>query len=189
MNDVVNLRTEGRTGVIEINSPPVNALSQTVRMGIMQSLKSAIEDDGVEAIVLICSGRTFIAGADIREFGLPPKKPNLPEVVAALEASTKPVVAAIHGTALGGGFEIALGCHYRVARSDARIGLPEVKLGLLPGAGGTQRLPRLIGVQAALPIMMSGDPVGAVKAAELGAVDHVVQNDLLKESIIFAEKL
>jgi 3-hydroxyacyl-CoA dehydrogenase len=184
MNDVVNLRTEGRTGVIEINSPPVNALSQTVRMGIMQSLKSAIEDDGVEAIVLICSGRTFIAGADIREFGLPPKKPNLPEVVAALEASTKPVVAAIHGTALGGGFEIALGCHYRVARSDARIGLPEVKLGLLPGAGGTQRLPRLIGVQAALPIMMSGDPVGAVKAAELGAVDHVVQNDLLKEKLL-----
>ena len=108
MNELVKLRTEGRIGVIEIDSPPVNALSQTVREGITQSLQSAIEDDAVEAIVLICSGRTFIAGADIREFGLPPKKPHLPEVVAALEASPKMVVAAIHGTALGGGFEIAL---------------------------------------------------------------------------------
>ena len=189
MNELVNLRTEGRIGVIEINSPPVNALSQAVRTGIMQSLQSAVEEDAVEAIVLICSGRTFIAGADIREFGLPPKTPHLPEVVAALEASPKMVVAAIHGTALGGGFEIALGCHYRVARVDAKVGLPEVKLGLLPGAGGTQRLPRLIGVQAALPLMMTGDPVGAAKAAELGAVDHVVQDDLLKEAIAFTEKL
>jgi len=189
MNEFVSFRTQGRIGVIEIDSPPVNALSHPVRMGIMQSLQGAIEDDAVEAIVLICSGRTFIAGADIREFGLPPKKPHLPEVVAALEASPKMVVAAIHGTALGGGFEIALGCHYRVARSDARVGLPEVKLGLLPGAGGTQRLPRLIGVQAALPIMMSGNPLGAAKAEELGAIDHVTEGDLLKESIAFTEKL
>ena len=189
MNEFVSFRTQGRIGVIEIDSPPVNALSHPVRMGIMQSLQGAIEDDAVEAIVLICSGRTFIAGADIREFGLPPKTPHLPEVVAALEASPKMVVAAIHGTALGGGFEIALGCHYRVARSDARVGLPEVKLGLLPGAGGTQRLPRLIGVQAALPIMMSGNPLGAAKAEELGAIDHVTEGDLLKESIAFTEKL
>ncbi|MGB7452103.1 MAG: 3-hydroxyacyl-CoA dehydrogenase NAD-binding domain-containing protein [Lysobacterales bacterium] len=189
MNELVNLRTQGRIGVIEINSPPVNALSQTVRMGIMQSLQSAIEDVAIEAIVLICSGRTFIAGADIREFGLPPKTPHLPDVVAALEASPKTVVAAIHGTALGGGFEIALGCHYRVARFDAKVGLPEVKLGLLPGAGGTQRLPRLIGVQAALPIMMTGEPVGAAKAAGLGAIDHVAKGDLLKESLAFTEKL
>ena len=189
MNELVNLRTEGRIGVVEINSPPVNALSQTVRMGIMQSLQNAIEDDAVEAIVLICSGRTFIAGADIREFGLPPMPPHLPEVVAALEASPKMAVAAIHGTALGGGFEVALGCHYRVARVDAKVGLPEVKLGLLPGAGGTQRLPRLIGVQAALPIMISGDPVAAGKAADLGAIDYVAEGDLLKESIAFTEKL
>ena len=189
MNELVNLRTEGRIGVVEINSPPVNALSQTVRMGIMQSLQNAIEDDAVEAIVLICSGRTFIAGADIREFGLPPMPPHLPEVVAALEASPKMVVAAIHGTALGGGFEVALGCHYRVASFDAKVGLPEVKLGLLPGAGGTQRLPRLIGVQAALPIMISGDPVAAGKAADLGAIDYVAEGDLLKESIAFTEKL
>ena len=189
MNEVVKLRIEGRIGVIEINSPPVNALSHSVREGIMKNLAIAIGDDAVEAIVVACAGRTFIAGADIREFGLPPTAPHLPEVVAALEASPKLVVAAIHGTALGGGFEIALGCHYRVARSDARVGLPEVKLGLLPGAGGTQRLPRLIGVQAALPIMMSGNPVAAPKAAELGAVDRVVQGELLKASIAFAEKL
>lgn len=189
MNEVVFSKAKGRIAVIEINSPPVNALSHAVREGVVRALQSAQNDKDVEAIVLICAGRTFIAGADIREFGLPPRAPHLPEVVAALEASPKLIVAAIHGTALGGGFEIALGCHYRVARSDARIGLPEVKLGLLPGAGGTQRLPRLIGVQAALPMMTSGEPVGASKAAELGAVDHVVQDDLLKESIIFAEKL
>ena len=151
MNEVVKIQTEGRIAIIEINSPPVNALSHKVREGIMRSLQIANEDKAVKAIVLSCAGRTFIAGADIREFGLPPKAPHLPDVVAALEASPKLVVAAIHGTALGGGFEIALGCHYRVARFDARVGLPEVKLGLLPGAGGTQRLPRLIGVQAALP--------------------------------------
>ncbi|MDX2417579.1 MAG: 3-hydroxyacyl-CoA dehydrogenase NAD-binding domain-containing protein, partial [Xanthomonadales bacterium] len=185
----MNLKTEGRVAVIEINSPPVNALSQIVRQGIMEQLQIAIDDIAVEAIVLICAGRTFIAGADIREFGLPPMAPNLPEVVAALEASPKLLVAAIHGTALGGGFEIALGCHYRVARDGAKVGLPEVKLGLLPGAGGTQRLPRLIGVQAALSMIMSGDPVGVEKAAGLGAIDHVVKNDLLSEAITFAEKL
>ena len=189
MNELVNTKTEGRIAVIEIDSPPVNALSQKVREGIMRSLQVAIDDKAVKAIVLSCAGRTFIAGADIREFGLPPKAPHLPDVVAALEASPKLVVAAIHGTALGGGFEVALGCHYRVARFDARIGLPEVKLGLLPGAGGTQRLPRLIGVQAALPIMMSGDPVAAGKAEGLGAIDCVAEGDLLTESIAFTEKL
>ena len=189
MNELVKLKTEGQIGVIEINSPPVNALSHTVREGILQSLQIALEDETIKAIVLSCAGRTFIAGADIREFGLPPKAPHLPDVVAAIEASPKLIVAAIHGTALGGGFEVALGCHYRVARVDARVGLPEVKLGLLPGAGGTQRLPRLIGVQASLPIMVSGDPVGAAKAVELGAVDQVVQDDLLKESVLYAGKL
>jgi len=189
MSEVVHLKTVGRIAVIEIDSPPVNALSLPVRQGIMHALQTAIDDNAVAAIVLACAGRTFIAGADIREFGRPPVAPYLPEVVAALEASPKPVLAAIHGTALGGGFEIALGCHYRVAKSDARVGLPEVKLGLLPGAGGTQRLPRLIGVQAALAMIMSGDPLGAEKAAELGVVDHVIEGDLLSEAIKFAEKL
>ena len=189
MSEFVNLSAQGRIAVIEINSPPVNALSQIVRQGIMKQLQLAIDDKTVEAVVLICAGRTFIAGADIREFGLPPMEPYLPQVVAALEASPKPLVAAIHGTALGGGFEIALGCHYRVARTDAKVGLPEVKLGLLPGAGGTQRLPRLIGVQAALPMIMSGDPVGAEKAMKLGAIDHVVEDDLLSEAITFAKKM
>lgn len=189
MNEVVYSNTGGRIGVIKIDSPPVNALSQQVRSGIMQALQSAIDDPATQAIVLKCAGRTFIAGADIREFGKPPVAPYLPEVVAALEACPKPVVAAIHGTALGGGFEIALGCHYRVASSDARVGLPEVKLGLLPGAGGTQRLPRLIGVEAALPFMVSGDPVAADKALGLGAVDQVVKHDLLSEAIAFAERL
>ena len=189
MSDLVHLKAEGRVAVIEINSPPVNALSQTVRQGIIKQLHIAIDDKTVEAVVLICAGRTFIAGADIREFGLPPMTPHLPEVVATLEASPKMVVAAIHGTALGGGFEIALGCHYRVARCDARVGFPEVKLGLLPGAGGTQRLPRLIGLQAALSMVMSGDMLGAQKAAGLGAVDHLVEGDLLKETITFVEKL
>ena len=189
MNDVVSMKTSGRLALIEVNSPPVNALSQNVRQGIMEQLQAALADDAVDAIVLGCAGRTFIAGADIREFGLPPVGPHLPEVVAALEASKKLIVAAIHGTALGGGFEVALGCHYRVARSDAMVGLPEVKLGLLPGAGGTQRLPRLIGVQGALSMMVSGDPVHAGKAAKMGAIDHVVEDDLLPEAMAFAEKL
>lgn len=189
MSKFVSSKLTGRVSVIEIDSPPVNALSQAVRQGIMQELQGAIEDESVEAIVLICAGRTFIAGADIREFGLPPLEPYLPEVVAALEASSKLTVAAIHGTALGGGFEVALGCHYRLARSDAKVGFPEVKLGLLPGAGGTQRLPRLIGVQAALPMMVSGTPVSADKAARMGAIDHLVRDDLLTEAITYAEKL
>ncbi|MGA9575827.1 MAG: 3-hydroxyacyl-CoA dehydrogenase NAD-binding domain-containing protein [Lysobacterales bacterium] len=189
MSEVVFSNTGGRIGVIKIDSPPVNALSQMVRKGIMQALQEAINDTATQAIVVKCAGRTFIAGADIREFGKPPMEPFLPDVVAALEACPKLVVAAIHGTALGGGFEVALGCHYRIADSDARVGLPEVKLGLLPGAGGTQRLPRLIGIQAALPMIMSGDPVTAEKALGLDAVDHVVKHDLLSEAIAYAEKL
>jgi len=189
MSEVVSSKSMGRVRVIEVDFPPVNALSQSVRQGILEQLQLAIDDESAEAIVLICAGRTFIAGADIREFGSAPLAPHLPDVVAKLEVSPKLVVAAIHGTALGGGFEVALGCHYRIARHDAKIGFPEVKLGLLPGAGGTQRLPRLIGVQAALPVMMSGDPMGALNAAEMGAIDHVVEDDLLNEALAYAEKL
>ena len=130
----------------------------------MRCLDEAISDSDSRSIVIQCAGRTFIAGADIREFGMPPQEPHLPDVVAAIEACDKPVLAAIHGTALGGGFEVALGCHYRLAAADAAVGLPEVKLGLLPGASGTQRLPRLIGVDKALDMILTGNHLPAIAA-------------------------
>ena len=145
MNEVVKLERHDVIAIVTVNSPPVNALSAAVRGGIFECMKSAIADPEVKAIVLTCGGRTFIAGADITEFGKPPKPPGLHEVLTAMENSPKPIIAAIHGTALGGGLEVALACHFRVATKEARLGLPEVKLGLLPGAGGTQRLPRAVG--------------------------------------------
>ena len=138
---LVSLERHDVVAIVTVDSPPVNALSAAVRGGIMDNIKRAIADPEVKAIVLTCAGRTFIAGADITEFGKPPKPPGLHEVLSEIENSPKPVIAAIHGTALGGGLEVALACHFRVATRDARLGLPEVKLGLLPGAGGTQRLP------------------------------------------------
>ena len=152
-------------GVITIDNPPVNALSHAVRAGIQERLRQA-QTDHSKVLLILCSGRTFIAGADIREFGKPPQEPHLPDVIANVEKCSKPVVAAIHGTALGGGFELAMGAHYRVAVPDARVGLPEVNLGLIPGATGTQRLPRLIGVEAALDAMISGRPMNATAARE-----------------------
>ena len=145
INSVTTLTQDGEVAVVTLNSPPVNALSANVRDGLYEGFKQAIASDA-KAIVLICDGRTFIAGADITEFGKPPKPPSLHEVLTEMENSPKPIVAAIHGTALGGGLEVALACHFRVATKDARLGLPEVKLGLLPGAGGTQRLPRAVGL-------------------------------------------
>jgi 3-hydroxyacyl-CoA dehydrogenase len=136
---VVTFSKQGNIGVISVNNPPVNALAQPVRAGIRDAVAQGLADDGVAAMIIICEGRTFIAGADIREFGQPPKDPPLTEVCKFIESSTKPVIAAIHGTALGGGFEVALSCHFRIADATARVGLPEVKLGILPGAGGTQR--------------------------------------------------
>jgi 3-hydroxyacyl-CoA dehydrogenase len=184
----VNLECHGTVAVISIDHPPVNALSHAVREGIVSCLEIAADDDAVKAIVLICAGRTFIAGADIREFGLPPKPPFLPDVVAIIEAMEKPVVAAIHGTALGGGLEIAMGCHYRIAHADAALGLPEVKLGLLPGASGTQRLPRLVGAERALELMLSGDTVSASSARDDGLLDEVTDSgDLLTSALAFAE--
>ena len=149
----VSIEHHDGVAIISIDSPPVNALSLAVREGLMRCVDAAAEDAAVEALVIICSGRTFIAGADIREFGRPPEAPHLPDLIARIEAMDKPVIAAIHGTALGGGLEVALGCHYRIAAASASLGLPEVTLGLLPGASGTQRLPRLIGVQQALDMM------------------------------------
>ncbi|KKW91551.1 3-hydroxyacyl-CoA dehydrogenase NAD-binding domain-containing protein [Sphingobium chungbukense] len=175
---------------IQIANPPVNALSEAVRRGIHQAIEAAQKDDGVSAILIHGGGRMFCAGADITEFGKPLAEPGLSTVIDAIEASAKPVVAAIHGSALGGGLEVALGAHYRIATASAKLGLPEVALGLLPGAGGTQRLPRLIGVSAALDMIVSGTPISGSKAQELGLIDRIVaEDDLLEEAVAFAATL
>jgi 3-hydroxyacyl-CoA dehydrogenase len=180
---------QGSIGVITIDNPPVNALSHAVRDGLQSALARAVGDAQVRAIVLACAGRTFSAGADITEFGKPIAPPQLRDVIDAFEASPKPTVAALHGTAFGGGFELALGCHYRVAAPNGKVGLPEVKLGLIPGAGGTQRLPRLIGAQAALSVIVEGAPVAAAKAKSLGILDEIVEGDLREGAIAFARGL
>ncbi len=188
MSETVTLARHGRVAVITIHNPPVNALSHTVRKGISDCLAEAAGDDAIKAVIIYCAGRTFIAGADIREFGKPPQSPSLREVLAQLDACRKPTVAAIHGTALGGGLETALCCHYRVALSAAKLGLPEVKLGLLPGSGGTQRLPRLIGAENALDMMTGGKPVAAETAMAWGMVDECTDDELLKAAIEFASQ-
>jgi len=190
MSSPVSVRKEGDIAVIQIDNPPVNALSQAVRQGIDEAIAQVNADGDIKAAVIACAGRTFIAGADIREFGKPPQAPALPDVVARIESAEKPIVAALHGTALGGGFEVALGAHYRVALKGSKVGLPEVHLGILPGAGGTQRLPRLIGVEVALDMMLTGKHVAAEKAEALGAVDAVVDgSDPVAAGIEFAKQL
>lgn len=179
---VITTRRDGEVLVVTSNNPPVNALGQAVRAGLADAMAEAAADDGIKAVVICCEGRTFFAGADITEFGKPPVGPSLPEVIDTIEASKKPVIAAIHGTALGGGLEVALGCHYRIAVASARLGLPEVKLGILPGAGGTQRLPRVVGVAEALPMIVTGNPIPAAKAEKIGLVDKLVAEDGLAES-------
>ncbi|HXF52732.1 MAG TPA: 3-hydroxyacyl-CoA dehydrogenase NAD-binding domain-containing protein [Hyphomicrobiaceae bacterium] len=185
----VTRETRDGLALIWIDNPPVNALSQGVRAGLKAAFGAAIADGSVEAIVLACRGRTFVAGADIREFGKPPLPPPLYELCLSIEASPKPIVAAIHGSALGGGCEIALAAHGRIAASDARIGLPEVKLGIIPGAGGTQRLPRLIGIPAAIELVSSGRSLGAHEARALGILDRVADGDLVDEAASFAREL
>jgi 3-hydroxyacyl-CoA dehydrogenase len=189
MNDVVTYQLKDKVGVIRIDNPPVNALGQAVRQGLKEALDEGLADSRAQALVIIGAGRTFPAGADITEFGKPPREPSLPDVVAQVEVSNKLVVAAVHGTALGGGMEIALGCDYRAALESARMGLPEVHLGILPGAGGTQRLPRLVGVQKALEFIVNGKPEKAGILAELGVVDKVVSSDLEAEAIRYAREL
>lgn len=189
MAEAVRLEREGEVAVLVIDSPPVNALGLAVRAGLAGGLAAALADDGVKAIVIRAEGRTFPAGADISEFGKPPADPWLPEVCNRIEASPKPVIAALHGTALGGGFEVALSAHWRIALASAKVGLPEVTLGILPGAGGTQRTPRLIGAEQALEMMISGKPVPAPKALAMGLLDEVAEDDLPGAALRLARRL
>ncbi|RZF64678.1 3-hydroxyacyl-CoA dehydrogenase [Sphingomonas populi] len=184
MTELAATAVTGGIAIITLDNPPVNALSAPLRASLLRALKQALGDTAVTAIVLICAGRTFIAGADITEFGKAPQSPSFPDLFAAIEQAAKPVIAAIHGTALGGGFELALACHYRLAAESAKVGLPEVHLGLLPGAGGTQRLPRLVGAEAALDIITSGRQIGAREALALGLVDALVSDSNLRKGAI-----
>ncbi len=185
----ISTRRHGDVLIVLSNNPPVNALSTPVREGLVDAIAKAESDEGIKAVVIACEGQTFFAGADITEFGKPPQQPWLPEVVDTIENCSKPVVAAIHGTALGGGLEVALGCHYRVADKSAKLGTPEVKLGLLPGAGGTQRLPRVAGVRHALEMTATGNPIGAKQAFDCGLVDRIVEGDLIPHAVGFAEEV
>jgi 3-hydroxyacyl-CoA dehydrogenase len=185
----ISTQRHGDVLIILSNNPPVNALGAAVRQGLVAAIEQAEADDAVNAVVIACEGQTFFAGADITEFGKPPVMPWLPQVVDRIEACTKPVVAAIHGTALGGGLEVALGCHYRVALPSAKLGTPEVKLGLLPGAGGTQRLPRVAGVRKALEMCATGNPISAKDAFDCGLVDRLIEDDLIVHAVAYAEEV
>jgi len=187
----VSTRKENGVLVVTADNPPVNALSRAVRIGLADAVAEAARDEAVKAVVLRCAGRTFHAGADITEFGTgATTQPGLREVIDAIEASKKPFVAAIHGTAFGGGLELALSCHYRIGVPSAKCGLPEVKLGILPGGGGTQRLPRVIGVEAALPMIVNGDPIDGARAHELGLLDRMASETTLEaEAIAYAREV
>jgi 3-hydroxyacyl-CoA dehydrogenase len=187
-NDPVSYELAGDIGIIRIANPPVNALSHAVRAGIADALAEAAADASA-AVLLLCTGRTFIAGADITEFGKPMQDPSLPEVITLLESHPQPVVAALHGTALGGGLEVAMAAHYRCAVASAKLGLPEVKLGLLPGAGGTQRLPRLVGVKKALDMITGGAPISATQAKADGLVDELLGDDLESDALAYTRGL
>ncbi len=189
MSEPVSLRHDGDVAVITIDHPPVNALSHAVRAGLVDAVGRAGSDTGIRAIVIVCAGRTFIAGADIGEFGKPPSNPTTIAVIEAIEASQKPVVAAMHGTALGAGLEVAMGCHFRVAAPGTRLGLPEIRLGLIPGAGGTQRLPRLVGLDKAMAMILSGDAISAAEARDAGLVDDIVEGDPAAAAITFARRM
>ena len=186
VNEKVSIRREGDVGVVIVDNPPVNALGRLVREGLVKAFSISNNDPEIKAIVLGCAGRTFFAGADITEFGAPRLDPTLQDVIAGIETSPKPVVAAIHGTALGGGFEIALGCHYRIAVRSAFVGLPEITLGLFAGGGGTKRLPRLIGPEEALKLCLSGARISAERALTLGAIDALGEGDPVALGVAFA---
>ena len=186
MTSPISTRMHGDVLIVTSNNPPVNALGHAVREGLVNAIGQADADAAVKAVVIVCEGQTFFAGADITEFGKPMQLPMLPTVVDIIENCTKPVVAAIHGTAFGGGLEVALASHYRVAVPSAKLGVPEVKLGLLPGAGGTQRLPRVAGVGKALEMAATGNPVGAKEAYAVGLVDRLIEGELLPHAVAFA---
>ena len=185
----ISTHRHGDVLVITSNNPPVNALGHAVREGLVKAIGEADGDEAVKAVVIVCQGQTFFAGADITEFGKPMQMPMLPQVVDIIENCTKPVVAAIHGTAFGGGLEVALASHYRVAVPSAKLGVPEVKLGLLPGAGGTQRLPRVAGVRKALEMAAMGNPISAKEAYEAGLVDRLIEGDLEQHAVAYAEEV
>jgi len=189
MNEVVSTTVQGDIAVVTIDSPPVNAINQALRAGLKQAFTELRGHAGIKAIVLCCAGKTFVAGADIKEFDTGIALPGYHEIYRLIEDSPAPVIAAVHGTALGGGTEIALACHYRVAQETARFGLPELSLGIIPGAGGTQRLPRLMPLEAALDMMISGKPMTAVKAREQGLVDLLCAGDPREAAISFAREL
>ncbi|MDG4883366.1 3-hydroxyacyl-CoA dehydrogenase NAD-binding domain-containing protein [Mesorhizobium sp. WSM4884] len=189
MSNFVSVANENGVAVVTIDNPPVNALSFAVRKPLYEALIALRDDPAAKAIVIACAGRTFVAGADITEFGKPVEQPELRAIIALLETIARPTVAAIHGTALGGGLELALGCHFRVADRGARLGLPEVKLGLLPGGGGTMRLPRLVGTAKALDMIVSGAPIPAGEAEAAGLVDAVFDDDLLAQTVRFAGEM
>ncbi|MCA0011706.1 enoyl-CoA hydratase/isomerase family protein [Mesorhizobium sp. B292B1B] len=189
MSSFVSVTRDNDVAIVTIDNPPVNALSFHVREPLMQALVALRDDPSVAAIVIACAGRTFVAGADITEFGKPVRQPELRAIVATLETIAKPTVAAIHGTALGGGLELALGCHFRVADAAARLGLPEVKLGLLPGGGGTVRLPRLVGAIKALRMIVSGAPIGADEAHGAGLVDAAFDSNVTTHAVNFAREI
>ncbi len=187
MGDIVKYSVQGDVAVVTINNPPVNALGHAVRAGLVDAIIRAEADVAVQAVLIHAQGRTFPAGADIKEFGKPPLEPSLPDVCDRIEACTKPVIAALHGTVLGGGFEVALASHYRIAAADTKIGLPEVTLGLLPGAGGTQRTPRLCVAAFALSMMLSGKPIGAYIAREHGLIDEISTENILTAGLAMAQ--
>lgn len=189
MAEIATWNRSGPIATLIFDNPPVNAISQAVRAALVDGVARANSDPQVAALVIACAGRTFFAGADLKEFGKPSTQPFLTEVVDAIEASAKPVVAAIHGTALGGGMEIAMACHYRIAVQEAKLGLPEVKLGLMPGARGTQHLPRLVGIERALEIIALGNPVKAGEALAMGLVDRIAAGDLVEAALAFAAEI
>ena len=186
MTNPTSVETDGDVAIVVIDNPPINAGSLAVRRGVIEAIEEVAARPEIKAAVLIGAGKTFIAGSDLREFGAPIERPSLPEVIAAIEACGKPVVAAIHGAALGGGLELALGCDARIATRDATVGLPEVTLGIIPGAGGTQRLPRLTGIARAIDLVATGERVRSEAAHALGIIDALVDGDLRTAAVSYA---
>jgi 3-hydroxyacyl-CoA dehydrogenase len=187
--ELVTVTCEGPVAIVTVDNPPVNALKHDMRVKLIEAFRQARVDPAVEAVVLTAAGRTFIAGADITEFDKPPRTPTTGDVIEAIETMPKPVVAALHGTPLGGGLEIALGCHFRIAAPGTKLGLPEIKLGLIPGAGGTQRLPRLVGMPKAMDMILTGNPIPAEQALDIGLIDEVAAGDMRDAGIAFARRV